>query len=79
MSVKRQASERKNNGSNKSSYYRCLSFSFMESSTDGKKKPSSLSRMDSKKLKEGIVKWAKRVAAYARQLSSRKHKQVLFK
>lgn len=44
----------------------------MESSTDGKKKPSSLSRMDSKKLKEGIVKWAKRVAAYARQLSSRK-------
>ena len=69
MSVKKQASESKNNGS----YSRCLSFSFMESSsTDGKKKPSSLSRMDSKKLKAGIVKWAKRVAAYARQLSSKK-------
>ncbi|CAN7011612.1 unnamed protein product [Brassica rapa subsp. trilocularis] len=70
MSVKKQASESKNNGS----YYRCLSFSFVESSlTDGKKnKPLSLNRMDSKMLKADIVKWAKRVAAYARQLSSRK-------
>ena len=70
MSVKKQASESKNNGS----YSRCLSFSFMESSsTDGKKnKPMSLNRMDSKKLKADIVKWAKRVAAYARQLSSKK-------
>ncbi|KAG2306471.1 hypothetical protein Bca4012_084512 [Brassica carinata] len=72
MSVKRQASERKNNGSHKPSSYRCLSFSFMESSMDGNKKQLTLKRMDSKKLKEGIVKWAKRVAAYARQLSSRK-------
>ncbi|KAJ0249052.1 Uncharacterized protein HA466_0146050 [Hirschfeldia incana] len=74
MSVKKQASERKNNGRDKSSYYRCLSFSFMESSsTDGKKnKPLSLDRMDSKKLKADIVKWAKRVAAYVRQLSSKK-------
>ncbi|CAH8351004.1 unnamed protein product [Eruca vesicaria subsp. sativa] len=75
MSVKRQASERKTNGSRKSSYYRCLSFSFMESSSrDGKKKKEALSlnRMDSKKLKEDIVKWAKRVAAYVRQLSSSK-------
>ncbi|CAH8361705.1 unnamed protein product [Eruca vesicaria subsp. sativa] len=72
MSVKKQASERKNNGSQKSSSYRCLSFSFLETSTDGKNKPLCLSRMDSKKLKAGIVKWAKRVAAYARQLSSRK-------
>ncbi|KAF8094108.1 hypothetical protein N665_0370s0043 [Sinapis alba] len=73
MSVKKQASEsKKNNGSHKSSYYRCLSFSFMESSKDGNKKPLSLKRMDSKKLKADIVKWAKRVAAYARQLSSRK-------
>ncbi|KAF8046618.1 hypothetical protein N665_3584s0003 [Sinapis alba] len=71
MSVKKQASERKNNGS----YYRCLSFSFMESSSTDekkKKKPLSLNRMDSKKLKADILKWAKRVAAYARQLSSRK-------
>ncbi|XP_018492736.2 uncharacterized protein LOC108862959 [Raphanus sativus] len=72
MSVKKQAPESKNNGSDKSSYYRCLSFSFTEQSPDGKKKQSSLSRMDSKKLKAGIVKWAKRVATYARQLSSRK-------
>lgn len=74
MSLKKQASERKSNGSNsKSSRYRCLSFSFTESSSmDGKKKPSSLKRMDSKKVKAEIVKWAKRVAAYARQLSSRK-------
>ncbi|VVA98891.1 unnamed protein product [Arabis nemorensis] len=73
MSVKKQALESKNNGSNKSSGYRCLSFSFIESSSmDGKKKPLSLNRMDSKKLKAGIVKWAKRVAGYARQLSSRK-------
>ncbi|ESQ47740.1 hypothetical protein EUTSA_v10021871mg [Eutrema salsugineum] len=72
MSVKKQASESKNNGSQKSRSYRCLSFSFMESSTDGRKKPLSLNRMDSKKLKTDIVKWAKRVAAYARQLSSRK-------
>ncbi|XP_019092632.1 PREDICTED: uncharacterized protein LOC109129261 [Camelina sativa] len=73
MSVKKQAVEGKNNGSHKSShYYRCLSFSFMESSTEETKKPLSLNRMDSKKLKVEIVKWAKRVAAYARQLSSRK-------
>jgi hypothetical protein len=44
----------------------------LESSTGEKKKPSSLNRMDSKILKAEIVKWAKRVAAYARQLSSRK-------
>ncbi|WZY84176.1 hypothetical protein YC2023_030560 [Brassica napus] len=63
MSVEKQASESKNNGS----YYRCLSFSFVESSsTDGKKnKPLSLNRMDSKMLKADIVKWVKRVAAYA--------------
>lgn len=73
MSVKKHALESKNNGSHKSSSYRCLSFSFIESSsTDGKKKPLSLSRIDSKKLKSEIVKWAKRVAGYARQLSSRK-------
>ncbi|CAA7045845.1 unnamed protein product [Microthlaspi erraticum] len=77
MSLKKQASERKSNGSHsKSSRYRCLSFSFVDSaSVDGKKKPSSLKdlkRMDSKKVKAEIVKWAKRVAAYARQLSSRK-------
>ncbi|XP_018490152.1 uncharacterized protein LOC108860798 [Raphanus sativus] len=73
MSVKKQASERKNSGRDKSSYYRCLSFSFTESSsTDEKKNPSSLNRMDSKKLKADIVKWAKRVASYVRQLSSRK-------
>jgi ribulose-bisphosphate carboxylase large chain len=73
MSVKKRALESKNNGSPKSSHYnRCLSFSFLESSTGEKKKPSSLNRMDSKILKAEIVKWAKRVAAYARQLSSRK-------
>ncbi|EOA31808.1 hypothetical protein CARUB_v10015031mg [Capsella rubella] len=73
MSVKKRALESKNNGRHNSTrYYRCLSFSFMESSTEDKKKPSSLNRMDSKKLKAEIVKWAKRVAAYARQLSSRK-------
>ncbi|KAG7578127.1 hypothetical protein ISN45_Aa03g023440 [Arabidopsis thaliana x Arabidopsis arenosa] len=73
MSVKKRALERKNNGSHKSSHYdRCLSFSFMDSSTEEKNKPLTLNRMDSKKLKAEIVKWAKRVAAYARQLSSRK-------
>ncbi|CAN8268871.1 unnamed protein product [Cochlearia groenlandica] len=68
MSVKKQeASENK-----KLSRYQCLSFSFLESSQKKKKKPLSLNRMDSKKLKEEIVKWAKRVAVYARQISSRK-------
>ncbi|CAH8261296.1 unnamed protein product [Arabidopsis lyrata] len=73
MSLKKRALESKNNESHKSShYYRCLSFSFIDSSTEEKKKPLSLNRMDSKKVKAEIVKWAKRVAAYARQLSSRK-------
>ncbi|XP_019057739.1 PREDICTED: uncharacterized protein LOC109116552 [Tarenaya hassleriana] len=45
---------------------RCLSF--MEIKTQKKK---TLEEMDSFKLKEEIRRWAKRVAAYARQLSSR--------
>ena len=48
-------------------YDRC--FSFVEISIDPGVK--SLKQLDSKKFKEDIKKWAKRVAAYARQFSDR--------
>lgn len=44
-------------------------FSFVQISIDPGVK--SLKQLDSKKFKEDIKKWAKRVAAYARQLSDR--------
>ncbi|KAG6398015.1 hypothetical protein SASPL_139465 [Salvia splendens] len=44
-------------------------FSFMEVSIDPSVK--SLKHLDSDKLKEGIKKWAKAVATYARQVSQR--------
>ncbi|KAL1538257.1 hypothetical protein AAHA92_27021 [Salvia divinorum] len=44
-------------------------FSFMEISIDPGVK--SLKHLDSDKLKEGIKKWAKAVATYARQVSQR--------
>ncbi|PRQ51249.1 hypothetical protein RchiOBHm_Chr2g0142321 [Rosa chinensis] len=47
-------------------YGRC--FSFMEVSLEPGK---SLKEMDSEKLKAGIKRWAKAVAAYARQVSGR--------
>lgn len=43
-------------------------FSFMEVSVEPGK---SLKEMDSEKLKAGIKRWAKAVAAYARQVSGR--------
>ena len=47
-------------------FSRC--FSFMDVSAEQGK---SLKEMDSEKLKAGIRRWAKAVAAYARQVSGR--------
>ncbi|KAM1826079.1 hypothetical protein ACFX13_025474 [Malus domestica] len=47
-------------------FHRC--FSFIEVSTEPGK---SLKDMDSEKLKSGIMRWAKAVVEYARQVSGR--------
>lgn len=71
LSLKESAQTVKN--SSRGAKKRCTSsrlcFSFMEISVDPSMK--SLKHLDSDKLKEGIKKWAKAVATYARQVSQR--------
>lgn len=55
------------NAAKRGRYDRC--FSFVEISIDPGVK--SLKQLDSKKFKEDIKRWAKKVVAYARQLSDR--------